>query len=57
MPAYQQAQKRWRSKSGHGGEPMEKEPTKEPYITPEVKSEEVALAYGGVGGCGCSGNC
>jgi hypothetical protein len=28
--------------SGHGGGPMEKEPIKEPYVTPEVKSEEVA---------------
>jgi hypothetical protein len=42
--------------SGHGGEPMEKEPIKEPYVTPEVKSEEVVLAYGG-GGCGCGSGC
>lgn len=46
--------------SGHGGETMEKEP----YVTPEVKSEEVApgaLATVGSplidgdcsGGCGC----
>ncbi len=53
--------------SGHGGETMEKELSKEPYVTPEVTSEEVApgaLASIGSpingddgvngGGCGCN---
>jgi hypothetical protein len=60
MPTYRQAQKRWRLKSGHGGEPMEKEPEKEPikepYVTPEVTSEEVAPgALASSGSCGCGG--
>jgi hypothetical protein len=32
---------------------MEKDPLKEPYVTPEITTEEfVPVAYGG-GGCGC----
>ena len=33
--------------SGHGGETMEKEP----YVTPEITTEEIAP--GAFGGCGC----
>jgi hypothetical protein len=42
--------------SGHGGGTMEKETSKEPYITPEievVEMETVTLASCGSPGCGC----
>ena len=42
--------------SGHGGGTMEKESSKEPYVTPEIEVIEIeasGIACNGSPGCGC----